>query len=170
MTGSLATETGLQIFSRAELDRFWAARQPHATVSGVVCLTDPGRRPAGNIDAQRPDVFHLAFRDAYGPEIGDEGLPRRSHIVALLKFLCSHRPLHGPLLIHCEQGLSRSPTAAWLAFCLWWGPGSEEEALQRVRELRPGCNINAWLVTLAQAEMGRFRLFAALRSGSGVQR
>jgi predicted protein tyrosine phosphatase len=152
---------GVRIFGRAELERFWRHPPPALAVSGVIALTDPGRAPAAGLDPVSLDLLHLSFRD--GATAPRAELPDRRHVRAILAFVRAHPPEWGTLLVHCEQGISRGPTVAWLALCLWAGPGTEARQLQGVRDLRPACRINLWLATLAQAEMPDFALFPALR-------
>jgi predicted protein tyrosine phosphatase len=38
------------------------------------------------------------------------------------------------ILIHCQQGRSRSVAAAFIFLCAWYGPGNEEKALRQVIE------------------------------------
>jgi predicted protein tyrosine phosphatase len=85
------------------------------------------------------------------------GAPQPEHARELVGWL--RRVLASPdrgsirLLLHCHHGTSRSAAAAYLALCLAYGPGREEEALREVRRVRVTAFPSLRLVTLAAPEL-----------------
>jgi predicted protein tyrosine phosphatase len=69
----------------------------------------------------------------------------------------------GRVLIHCEAGVSRSAAAALIMYAYWFGPGREQEAMERVRAQRPVAMPNRRMVELADSLLDRAgRLVEAL--------
>ena len=67
-----------------------------------------------------------------------------------------------PLLIHCTQGLSRSPAAALIVLC-WFNKGRESEMARVLRAAAPFVVPNPRLVRLAAETLGWPALLDALR-------
>jgi predicted protein tyrosine phosphatase len=85
-----------------------------------------------------------------------EGLiaPEAAHVERLVAFL-GRWDHHGPLLIHCLAGISRSPAAVFIALCAL-NPGSGEgELALRLREGCPAAKPNRLLIRLGDEVLGR---------------
>ena len=61
----------------------------------------------------------------------------------------------GTILIHCEAGISRSSAAALIMYAYWFGPGREQEALERVLLQRPVAIPNRRMIELADRLLDR---------------
>ncbi len=94
------------------------------------------------------DVDSRIMARAYGV-----AAPTRSDVEGILAFgrACleaSHRgAVH--LVIHCMAGVSRSPAAAYAIVCMLLGPGSEQQALDYVLQIRPCAYPNRLMVKYA---------------------
>jgi predicted protein tyrosine phosphatase len=98
---------------RHEIERGIIVRTPYVIIS----ISDPGkkkariRKPTGLLD-----VLYLQFHDAE-PE---KGLPLSKEVVLMTKkhakqiwnFVLRYRDQVGTIVVHCEQGMSRSPAVA----------------------------------------------------------
>ena len=125
----------------------------------MVSILDPGV----DVDAIRlPDIAainHQAFSFADRDDPGDPEAPTRRDIKRLVSV---GRQIAGPgsdavILIHCAAGISRSPAAAFIFFCLHLGPGREQEALEMAAASREVSGIwpNDLMVRYADEIMGR---------------
>ena len=101
------------IVSRSEAEQGIVVRTPYVVVS----ITNPGRRraripkPAGF-----RGVLHVQFHDAV--PVDGEVLPQdivlmtREHAEKIWRFVAQHQDQVGTIVVHCEQGMSRSPAVA----------------------------------------------------------
>lgn len=101
------------VAGRNEIERGIAVRTPYVVIS----IADPGeplpriRKPTGF-----RDVLFLQFHDAEP----DDGLApsqkmvlmTESHAKAIWAFVRSYCKTVGTIVVHCEQGMSRSPAVA----------------------------------------------------------
>lgn len=100
------------------------------------------------------DITHLPPPGGYYP-------PTREHIATLCNFL-RHVPDGGrDLLIHCEQGVARSPAAAIIFELLRLGPGHEDQAIANVHRTVPNMDPNKLMLEYAAT---------VLRTGDGLGR
>ncbi|MFO7870652.1 MAG: hypothetical protein R6V03_04375 [Kiritimatiellia bacterium] len=99
----------------------------------LVSILDPGL----NADAIRPswlngaDHYKFCFADLIEPS--RPSAPRKRDIEEIVEM---GQTIAGPeseasILVHCAAGISRSPAAAYILFCIHAGPGKEAEALKR---------------------------------------
>ncbi len=81
------------------------------------------------------------------------GAPTLEHIEAILAFGRAHAGKR--VLIHCRQGLARSPAAALAILADRLGPGREAEAVEEVLRLRPCSIVNLHMTLLADQALNR---------------
>ncbi len=96
-----------------------AERHPHAADSAVISITDPGSPPA-KLDAAFAHVLRVSFWDAVPADPFQPPLPGQfthEHAQRVAAFvLARHREARSyDLLVHCEQGVSRSAAVALFA-------------------------------------------------------
>lgn len=149
-------EAGLQVHvsSLARLLPAAAALRP----THVLSLIDPELPRIALEDPPRPEQHRtLRFRDVLRRD--EPGGWSREQMEALLAFLeevrqaATTRPVR--LLVHCHQGQSRSPAAAYLALALHLGAGQERQAFRSMRKAAPHCWPNLLLVEEADALLAR---------------
>jgi predicted protein tyrosine phosphatase len=127
----------------------------------MVSFLDPGV----NADQVRPpnmaEVDHFTFRFADRDDASDPEGPHRTDVARLVGI---GRQIASPeskaaILIHCGAGISRSPAAAFIFFCIHLGPGKEEEAFDRAERSREARGIwpNDLMVRYADEILGRQR-------------
>lgn len=106
---------------RQEIERGIIVRTPYVIIS----IRDPGKRkpkirkPTGLLD-----VLYLQFHDA----VPDERIPLPEKVVLMTEehakqiwdFVLRYRDRAGTIVVHCEQGMSRSPAVA-AAIALYLG-------------------------------------------------
>ena len=87
--------------------------------------------------------------------------PHRSDIEKLIQF---GRKVRGAqitsrnlekVLIHCSAGRSRSPAAAYILLCDWYGAGKERLAAKKVCDLAWHCWPNPYMIQLGDEVLGR---------------
>jgi predicted protein tyrosine phosphatase len=89
-------------------------------------------------------------------------LPESAHIAQLLTFIRRWDRAE-PLVIHCYAGVSRSTSAAYIAYSALHPQACEFETARRLRALSPSATPNARLVALADAYLRRDgRMVAAI--------
>lgn len=87
--------------------------------------------------------------------------PRRSDIEKLIVFgrktLADHKAGGGEnwMLVHCSAGRSRSPAAAYILLCDWYGAGNERLAAKKVCDLAWHCWPNPYMIQLGDECLGR---------------
>lgn len=117
------------------------ARRP----SHILSLLSPSAEPSG-CQVLAPHHLELRFNDIIEPR---EGLimPSMEHVRAILDF-GKHAQAHGPLLIHCWAGVSRSPAAAYIIACDR-GIAEPWPLSKRLRKAAPFCTPNLRMIALA---------------------
>ncbi len=103
----------IRVCDRDEIERGMPIRSDYVVIS----IHDPGKKRA-NVKPQSGlrDVLFLAFHDAE-PAAGFELPPEIQPITAaqadaIRKFVRKHEADAGAIIVHCEQGMSRSPAVA----------------------------------------------------------
>lgn len=124
---------------------------PHVIIS----ITDPppfgdGKRVPFELDNELIDVLHLSFADFHAKhfDLEHEGRKLRdwamtaSHASCLREFLSIHAGRFRSIIVHCEAGVSRSPSMA-LAIAEHFGvPRRELEPVGRNWDAQP---LNPWV-------------------------
>ena len=77
--------------------------------------------------------------------------PNRKHVEDLVAFFPR---IKGPLLVHCAQAYSRSPAAALLYLAYRMGVGREQEALDRLYQIKDDTKPNHLIVALGDHVLG----------------
>lgn len=136
---------------------------PRGRFKQLVSFRDYGKKFIQGWDAFAPvarvsfffdDISHLPPPSGYYP-------PTQEHVATLVNFL-RHVPDGGrDLLIHCEQGISRSPAAAVIFELLRLGPHHEDQALANVQRIVPNMDPNKLMLEYAAT---------VLRAGDGLGR
>jgi predicted protein tyrosine phosphatase len=125
----------------------------------VSLLTPPAEPPRlENIEHR----LHLAFADLTAPrENVNPASP--SQMDEFLAFV-ARWDRAAPLLIHCYAGVSRSPAAAFIAFCAL--TNRDERAIaENLRRLSPSATPNRHMVALADKRLSRQgRMVAAIEN------
>lgn len=80
--------------------------------------------------------------------------PERHHVQAILRFGQSLRD-GDKILIHCEQGISRSTASAFMILAQLFGPGNEDAAMDYVYKERPIARPNRLMVGYADSLLDR---------------
>ncbi|MEL6365700.1 MAG: protein tyrosine phosphatase [Pseudomonadota bacterium] len=73
----------------------------------------------------------------------------------LLSFIQDWSPEEGPLLLHCERGVSRSTAAAFIAMCAKAPDADECDLATRLRQAAPHADPNILLVNCGDEALGR---------------
>ena len=138
--------------------RHEAAALRDGSATHLLSIANPGAR------IERPRWFdgkHLClfFGDVVSPADAEQFgtmAPCLDHVARAVEFSRNawHMP-NGKLIIHCEYGASRSPGLAYVLIADRLGPGSEEEALRRMFELRPNALPNKLVVDVGDKFLGR---------------
>lgn len=116
--------------------------------------TPPGLDPAAHLRLVFDDVV------AYDPR---RVMPAASHVDALVALFGRWDAAAGPLLIHCTQGVSRSPAAALLALC-WHNRGREVAMAAALRRAAPFAAPNRRFLEVAAEHLAWPTLLAAARA------
>jgi predicted protein tyrosine phosphatase len=114
------------VVGRNEIERGIVVRTPYVVIS----IVDPQSRPARlRRSAGFRDELSLRFHDA---ERGEETplpsevvLMTRDQAKAIWDFVLRYRDQVGTIVVHCEQGMSRSPAVA-AAICKALGENEEQ--------------------------------------------
>ncbi len=97
------------VASRHEAECGIAVRCPYAVIS----ITDPHtRRPRIPKSVMLRGVLFLKFHDAEDQANGDVILMTHRQARQIWRFIRQHSHEIGALIVHCEQGTSRSPAVA----------------------------------------------------------
>jgi predicted protein tyrosine phosphatase len=80
--------------------------------------------------------------------------PGREHIDQLIEFALDWGG-HGPIVVHCWAGISRSTAAAYTALCAINPEASEGLIATRLRQASPTAYPNRLMIRLADAALGR---------------
>ena len=135
-------------------------------LSGLISVRDPGddARVAVVLGRVRLPVLPLSFHDlgdATTEEVRDHGvvLPAPEHITAALCFVRTVRPTpERPVLVHCEAGVSRSPTLTFGLACLLAGVRDGESARRIASTVRESAVVwepNPQILRLFEARFPR---------------
>lgn len=120
----------------------------------VVSIHGPLDRKAVLPLAKR--VFYACFDDVEDSSSTIYRGPRRTDLAGIFAFIASlgDRPPLEPLLIHCQQGISRSAAVAlsWIYRCLPSGERRAEEAVDILLALRPQAKPNRVVLAFGLAE------------------
>lgn len=139
----------IEVASRREASDILLSPQRCAEITCLVSIGDShDELPAGYDNVCRK--LRLLVADVV-TELGatEEDIRR---IIQLAESLRSNT---GTVLIHCEAGVSRSSAAALIMYACWFGPGREQEAMDRVRSQRPVAIPNRRMVELADRLLDR---------------
>ena len=136
--------------------------------AAVISISDPNGARLAFYTKPRPAHFLMRFDDIDAPQGAWRG-PDAAQIADGLAFA---RANPGPLLIHCQAGVCRSPAMALAVLADRLGPGREDEAVAAMFEVAPDAVANLMVVAHADAALGRAgALRAALeRRESGSER
>ena len=80
--------------------------------------------------------------------------PGESHVAELIDFALAWGG-HGPMVVHCWAGISRSTAAAFTALCAINPQAPEELIAARLRQASPTAYPNRLMVRLADDALGR---------------
>ena len=127
-----------------------------AHIQHVLSIGDPGQEPPAGFEQHPARKIYLQFHDIDmapgGPWASLFRAPDETHAAAIIEF---SREISGPLLVHCQAGISRSTAAAALILAARTLPGQEEEVARRVKTVRPQAWPNRLLVGLGDDLLGR---------------
>ncbi len=103
----------IQVCNREEIEHGIVVKSAYVVIS----ICDPGRkRPMVKRQSGLRDVLFLTFHDAEpsgGFELPPEIKPMTSGQADQIRdFIRKHEPGVGTVVVHCEQGMSRSPAVA----------------------------------------------------------
>jgi predicted protein tyrosine phosphatase len=97
------------VVGRDEIERGFVVRTPYAVIS----ITDPGsRRPRIREPNHFRGALFLKFHDAEDEMHPDIVLMKPAHAKRIWRFFREQQDKIGTLVVHCEQGASRSPAVA----------------------------------------------------------
>ena len=125
--------------------------------SHCISIRDPGEQLPDLIRRTFAGVLELKFYDAdsvaqLGPAQVEKRIPTRLDVKGVVEFYNLTRGAATGYTVHCWQGQSRSPAVALgLLFLI---TGSEEEASQRLRRMRPQGRPHQLLVRLFDEVLG----------------
>ena len=111
--GSWLTTLRFIVLGREEIEAGVRVEVPHVVIS----IADPGsRRPVVATIGARRNVLHVRFHDAEPVE--GLALPPAIRLLTpqqaakIWRFVDRYRDTIGAVVVHCEQGMSRSPAVA----------------------------------------------------------
>ena len=105
----------------------------------------------------------LTFQD-----VGGNMPPTKSDIEKLLSF-ASEWDRAKPIVVHCWQGVSRSPAAAFIVACSLFRSVAEAHIARMIRKASPTAQPNIVMVSIADEVMGRGgRMVEAIASAMGA--
>ncbi len=139
------------IVSRDEIESGLLIREPHVIIS----ISDPGsRKPRVRETGLCKGVLRLRFHDAEPVEgfnlPGEVRIMTSRHAKAIWRFILPRVTDISMVVVHCEQGMSRSPAVA-AAICLGLG-GLSEDSTRFFEEFQP--NQYVYRLVLAEATAG----------------
>lgn len=135
-----------------ELADLVSARRIWRRFDAVISIEDPGQNKGLRPTALDPSRHLVLPITDLTEALPGKPLPTAGDVEQILEFA---RSVEGPLLLHCNHGLSRSPAAAIAVLADRLGAGHEDEALEAVLKMRPEALPNRHIVTLADAVLGR---------------
>ena len=131
------------------------ARKHKRRYDAVITLEDPGCRRPLQLRFQghsHPPHLVLDFEDVDW----DNGCIRvasRDQVARAIAFAGEH--MAGSLLVHCYHGVGRSAAIALAVLADRFGPGREDEAMDRLLTIRPEATPNLVVVDHADAVLDR---------------
>ncbi len=158
---------------------------PKPNVTAIISIH--GAREYG-VEAVVPNRLDLMFDDVEVAKTGDllalqrafsrrrsseqngliEVAPALSDATAIIRFAETLRDAGGILLTHCGAGMSRATAAALICLSVWRGPGTEDDCVNAVFQLRRAVP-HMGLVRFADQALGRDgKLVSALAGGVGA--
>lgn len=117
----------------------------------VISIADAGTTTLTFHKDPRPAHLVLRFDDIVAPIPGAVA-PNEMHVRAALAFARAHG---GPLLVHCQAGVSRSTGIAYAIIADRLGPGREAEVHRRVLDIQPHAVPNLLVVRHADEILNR---------------
>jgi predicted protein tyrosine phosphatase len=142
-------ELTIAIASRPEAGDILVSPQRCARITCLVSIGDSqDELPAGYDNV--PRKLRLLVAD-----IVTERGATDEDILRIIELAEGLRSDTGTVLIHCEAGVSRSSAAALIMYACWFGPGREQEAMERVLTQRPVAIPNRRMIELADRLLDR---------------
>jgi predicted protein tyrosine phosphatase len=142
-------ELTIEVASRFEAATILCSAHSCAELTFLVSIGDPyDELPAGYDNISRK--LRLIIADVV-TELG----ATEDDVWQIINLAESLRSAKGRVLIHCEAGVSRSTAAALIMYACWLGPGSEQDAMERVLKQRPIAMPNPRMVELADRLLNR---------------
>lgn len=146
--------TTLIICGRLDAGRHLSIREKATAITHVVSIGADWDAPPDGFEVYSGIKLRLTFDDVLVTK-GSRRAPGEDDIQSLIAFA---RDIHSPaptVLVHCGEGQSRGPAAAYVMLCAWMGPGAEEKVAAMVRGLRVGCVPNRRMIELGDEALGR---------------
>jgi predicted protein tyrosine phosphatase len=142
-------ELTIDVASRREAGDILVSPQRCAQITCLVSIGDShDELPAGYDNV--PHKLRLLVADVV-TELG----ATEEDILRIIRLADRLRSETGRVLIHCEAGVSRSSAAALIMYACWFGPGREQEAMERVVSQRPSAIPNRRMIELADRLLNR---------------
>ena len=142
-------ELTIEVASRPEAGDILVSPQRCAQITCLVSIGDSqDELPAGYDNV--PHRLRLLVADVV-TELG----ATEEDILRIIRLAERLRSETGRVLIHCEAGVSRSSAAALIMYTCWFGPGREQEAMERVVSQRPVAVPNRRMIELADRLLDR---------------
>ncbi|MBN2371170.1 MAG: hypothetical protein JXO72_11860 [Vicinamibacteria bacterium] len=146
-----ASEGAILVASRARTGKILCSRRHRAAFAYLVSIGAPSERPPAGM-RNAPMRLRLVFEDAQTEE---EGGASRDDIERLVRFARRIDLGRGGLLVQCQAGISRSSAAAMIVLSVILGPGREDEAVQRVMDVRSEARPNRRMLAIADEILER---------------
>jgi len=134
-----------------------------------ICAPEFPTPTPGWFSGVHKQVFFQDVVSVKDAEALDAKAPTAADIREVLKYgrecLLASREEPTHLLVHCTQGASRSPAAAYAILCLWLGKGREMQAKNFLLKIRPNSVPNLLVVAHADKLLRRGgKMVEAIRS------
>jgi predicted protein tyrosine phosphatase len=128
-------------------------------VVGIGCNDDPNQKVYEGFKKFEGPKLWLDFWDIETSQQsatwGVQG-PTKADIKQLIDFAKTlDLEQEGTLLVHCFAGISRSTAAAYIIYCIKYGPGREHDAMKEVFNVRWQADPNRWMLEIASRLLGR---------------
>lgn len=139
----------IEVVSRAEAANILCSTRSCTDLTFLVSIGDPyDELPAGYDNISRK--LRLVIADV----VTEEGATEQD-VWQIIHLAESLRSAKGRVLIHCAAGVSRSTAAALIMYAYWFGPGREQDAMDRVLKQRPIALPNPRMVELGDRLLNR---------------